>query len=107
MTNLNAEKNIGKKIHALAKKLWPINRSITGNGVRRTLRLLKEICPKISKVYFLGRVRGSSSRDFFVLRVISKFLSFLPCPPGQQCCAALGKAVQCCAVPDQNVLPGS
>ena len=48
MTNLNAEKNIGKKIHALAKKLWPINRSITGNGVRRTLKLLKEICPKIS-----------------------------------------------------------
>ena len=51
MTNLNLEKDekdIGNKMHRLAKELWPINRSITGNGVRKTLRILAKICPKIS-----------------------------------------------------------
>ena len=35
---------IGKKIHNLCKILWPINRSITGNGVRKTLNILKKNC---------------------------------------------------------------
>ena len=26
----------------LAKKLWPINRSLTGEGVRKTLKLIKK-----------------------------------------------------------------
>ena len=42
------EKNIGKKIHHLAKKLWPINRSITGSGVRKSLKILKDICPSLA-----------------------------------------------------------
>ena len=33
---------IGSKIYKLAKKLWPINRSITGNGVRTTLKIFKK-----------------------------------------------------------------
>ena len=32
---------IGKMIHTFAKELWPINRSITGKGVRQTLELIK------------------------------------------------------------------
>ncbi len=49
MKNLNfRKKSIGKDIHSLAKVLWPINRSITGNGVRKTLKILKTICNKIS-----------------------------------------------------------
>lgn len=39
---------IGKKIHELATKLFPINRSLTGNGVRKTLSILKEICPTMT-----------------------------------------------------------
>ena len=47
MKNLNfRKKSIGKDIHSLAKVLWPINRSITGNGVRKTLKILKTICNK-------------------------------------------------------------
>ena len=38
---------IGSKIYKLAKKLWPINRSITGNGVRTTLKIFKKICPNL------------------------------------------------------------
>ncbi len=38
-------KNIGKNIYALVKRLFPICRSITGNGVRESLKILKEIIP--------------------------------------------------------------
>ena len=38
---------IGKKIHNLAKKLWPINRSITGEGNRLTLKILRNVCPDL------------------------------------------------------------
>lgn len=34
-------------MYELAKKLYPICRSITGNGVRETLNVLKEICPTL------------------------------------------------------------
>ena len=36
---------IGKEIHALIKRLYPHCRSITGNGVRKTLQILKEFVP--------------------------------------------------------------
>lgn len=39
---------IGDEIHALARRLWPIPRSITGAGVRQTLAILKEICPALT-----------------------------------------------------------
>lgn len=34
---------IGDEIHSLARTLWPINRSITGDGVRETLSVLKRL----------------------------------------------------------------
>lgn len=34
---------IGNKIYALAKELFPINRSITGSGVRKSLKILQKI----------------------------------------------------------------
>lgn len=34
-----------KEIYELAKKLFPINRSITGDGVRKTLNILNEVYP--------------------------------------------------------------
>ena len=40
--------NIGLELYSLAKRLWPINRSITGEGVRETLSILKELNPKLS-----------------------------------------------------------
>lgn len=39
---------IGKEIHDLAKELFPLNRSITGDGVRQTLKILKDIVPELS-----------------------------------------------------------
>jgi aminopeptidase-like protein len=39
--------NKGLDIFNLAKKLWPLNRSISGDGLRRSLKILKTICPEI------------------------------------------------------------
>jgi len=43
--------NTGEKIYELIKTLYPINRSITGNGVRETLSIISEIISlKITEV---------------------------------------------------------
>ena len=39
------ESDVGRAIHGLITELFPICRSITGDGVRQTLRRLKEIIP--------------------------------------------------------------
>ncbi len=38
---------IGKKIYHLAKELWPLNRSLTGEGVRQTLKVISKQIPSI------------------------------------------------------------
>ena len=38
---------VGEQIHNFAKELWPINRSITGEGVRETLRMISIHLPKL------------------------------------------------------------
>ena len=38
---------IGNKIYAFAKKLWPINRSLTGTDNRLTLKLMKKVCKNL------------------------------------------------------------
>ena len=40
--------DIGNEMHTLCNKLFPICRSITGNGVRETLRVLQNICPAMT-----------------------------------------------------------
>src|SRR3989344_4308931 len=47
----NLEKGIGKKTYDLIESMFPICRSITGNGVRETLRMIKKHIPiKIHEV---------------------------------------------------------
>ena len=41
---------IGKKLILLAKELWPINRSITGEGVRQTLNIIKKMIPDLKVI---------------------------------------------------------
>ena len=38
---------ISKKLYKLAKKIYPIHRSITGEGVRKTLNIFREINPEL------------------------------------------------------------
>ncbi len=37
----------GEKIFALAQKLYPINRSLTGDGVRETLKIISDLLPNL------------------------------------------------------------
>lgn len=41
-------KNIGQEMYDWAVDLFPINRSLTGNGVRTTLQYIKEIIPEMN-----------------------------------------------------------
>ena len=51
INNISDNKNIGNQLFKLIEKLFPLNRSITGNGVRETLSILLEIIPlKIKEV---------------------------------------------------------
>ncbi|MCR5251246.1 MAG: DUF4910 domain-containing protein [Lachnospiraceae bacterium] len=42
------DKECGRRIYEIAERIFPINRSITGNGVRKTLRILKEYLPELT-----------------------------------------------------------
>lgn len=39
---------IGKEIHDFARLLWPLNRSLTGSGVRSTLEEISKLLPKLT-----------------------------------------------------------
>jgi aminopeptidase-like protein len=41
----NNSDDIGRQVHDLARRLYPICRSVTGNGIRETLHILKEHVP--------------------------------------------------------------
>lgn len=43
----NQDEQLGKGMYELAERLFPICRSITGNGVRRTLSILREYLPDL------------------------------------------------------------
>ena len=45
---MKAKKIIGSEIHQFAKELWPINRSITGEGARETLKRISKHIPKLN-----------------------------------------------------------
>jgi len=37
----------GESMHALARRIWPLHRSITGDGTRKTLRIIQEVLPDL------------------------------------------------------------
>ncbi len=38
----------GAGMHALARRLWPLHRSLTGDGTRQTLRIIQEVLPGLT-----------------------------------------------------------
>jgi len=74
---------IGKKIYELACKLWPLNRSLTGEGNRETLKLISEHIPnlKIKSV--------SSGKKVFDWTVPKEWLvneAYIETPNGKKIC---------------------
>ena len=44
---MNFSNDIGLAMHLLGRELWPLNRSITGDGVRKTLNILGKYLPNL------------------------------------------------------------
>ena len=65
-----------KKYYSLAKqKLFPICRSITGNGVRKSLKILKQICPSLAIIEIPSgkKVFDGTTQDFQALNSNKNF----------------------------------
>jgi aminopeptidase-like protein len=61
---LPSREALGKELHALLTGLFPLHRSITGNGVRQTFAVMREVAPLEvgpSSTTGLCRVSGTSA----------------------------------------------
>jgi aminopeptidase-like protein len=79
---LNAS-DIGQQIHALAERLWSLNRSITGEGVRQTLDILRELMPDL-QVHEVPS--GSRAFDWTVPREWLVHEAYILTPDGRRIC---------------------
>ena len=74
---------IGNKMHQLAKKLFPINRSLTGNGVRETLSILNEY---IKDLVLFEVPSGTQALDWVVPKEWSIVSGHILTPSGRKIC---------------------
>jgi len=74
---------IGNEIHQLAQELWPVNRSITGEGVRETLRKISEYLPKL-KIHSVPS--GTEVFDWNVPKEWSVKEGYIVTPNGKKIC---------------------
>ena len=74
---------IGNNIHALAQRLWKINRSITGEGVRETLEILKDIIPSL-KIHSV--LSGTAVFDWTVPNEWKVRDAYIVSPNGEKIC---------------------
>lgn len=74
---------IGKRIHELCQRLFPINRSITGDGVRETLEILKEKLPDLKIVEVPS---GTKVFDWIVPMEWRVREAYIKLPNGEKIC---------------------
>jgi len=74
---------IGTEIHKFAKELWPINRSITGKGVRDTLKRIKTHLPNLE---IKSVSSGSQVFDWTVPREWCVNEAYIIAPNGEKIC---------------------
>lgn len=74
---------IGLEIHNLAKRLWDIDRSITGVGVRKTLSILKDHIPSLSVVEVPS---GTAVFDWTVPKEWRVHEAYIISPSGRKIC---------------------
>ena len=75
--------DIGIKIHNLAKQLWGINRSITGEGVRQTLAAISEHIPNL-KIHSVKS--GTKVFDWTVPKEWYVNEAYIVSPSGERIC---------------------
>lgn len=71
----------GHDIYALAERLWPLNRSLTGDGVRETLRILEGVVPGLA----IHEVpSGTQAFDWTVPREWNARAAWIETPSGRR-----------------------
>ena len=75
--------SIGVEIYQLIQRLWPLNRSITGNGVRETLKILKEYVPALV-IYEVPS--GTKAFDWEVPNEWQVNKAYIVAPSGERIC---------------------
>ena len=74
---------IGNEIHEFAKELWPINRSITGEGVRATLNQVKQHLPDLE---IKSVPSGTEVFDWVVPKEWHPIEAYIITPSGEKIC---------------------
>lgn len=74
---------IGQSIHELCQRLFPINRSITGDGVRETLEILKEKLPELELVEV---PTGTKVFDWVIPKEWRARDAYIKSPSGKKIC---------------------
>ena len=80
---MNERIKIGCEIHKFAKELWPLNRSITGDGVRQTLERIKFHLPEL-QIESINS--GTSVFDWIIPREWSVYEAYIVSPSGERIC---------------------
>jgi len=79
----NIEKNEGNEMFALAKKLWPLNRSLTGEGVRKTLKIINS---KVKNMKLTEVRSGTKAFDWDVPKEWYVKNAYIVTPQGKRIC---------------------
>ncbi|MCX9597635.1 DUF4910 domain-containing protein [Vibrio cholerae] len=74
---------IGNEIYELAEKLWPINRSLTGEGVRQTLRIIQNEVPEL-KIFEVPS--GTQVFDWVIPKEWNVSDAYIITPSGKKIC---------------------
>ena len=74
---------VGKDMHNLAKELFPINRSLSGKGVRDTLAILQRENPELN-IYAIQS--GAQVFDWIVPKEWNCFEAYIVTPDGKKIC---------------------
>tara|TARA_B100000767_G_scaffold225108_1_gene214377 strand:+ start:6438 stop:7712 length:1275 start_codon:yes stop_codon:yes gene_type:complete len=73
----------GDEIYGLAKALWPLNRSLTGEGVRKTLKEIQNVIPDL-KVYDVPS--GTEVFDWIIPKEWHVNEAWIKTPSGKKIC---------------------
>ncbi len=74
---------IGSEIHQFAKKIWPLNRSLTGEGVRKTLIQISKHLPNIKIKSFKT---GTAVFDWIIPKEWKVNKAYILTPNGNKIC---------------------
>lgn len=87
LLDINLNENLGKEMHALAKRLFPINRSITGAGFRTSLDIINKELEKSGVSLNIYSIKsGSKAFDWVVPPEWNAKDAYIITPKGRKIC---------------------